>query len=83
MNPELLIKFMSQNDPWAFGLRVTRPEGDEVRKGAPIEELPFFASKGPFGHQFTVIGDDLDECLQECLNRPLMAQLVDETKKEG
>ena len=82
MNPELLLKFMSQDDPWAFGLRITRPESDEVRNQVgPIEEMPFFASKGPHGHQFTVIGDDLEECLQNCLDHPLMAEIVE--KKEG
>ena len=82
LNPELVIKFMSQDDPWAFGLRATRSELDEVQAGAPLGLMPFFASKGPHGHQFTVIGDDLEECLQQCLNHPLMAQIV-EDKKEG
>lgn len=81
MNPELVIKFMSQDLPWSFGIRASRKESQEVVAEASLTEFPFFATKGPDGHQFTAIGDDLEECLQECLEHPLLAQTIDAPEK--
>lgn len=66
MNSELVLKFMSQDKPWAFGLRKAAnlvPNLDTP----PLEEMPFFASVGEEGNRFTTIGDSLEECLETCL----------------
>jgi hypothetical protein len=68
MNQELVLKFMSQDVPWAFGLRHTRQESLHLVSQAPLHEAPFFAVKGPYGNQFQVIGDNLEECLRRCLD---------------
>lgn len=64
MNPELVLKFMSQDVPWSFGLRHTIVETPEAVKAAPLDEYPFFARLGPPDQQFQVIGSDLESCLQ-------------------
>lgn len=69
MNPELVLKFMSQDLPWAFGLRHTLDEKPHMLCQAPLHEAPFFAVLGPYGNQFRVIGDDLEDCLEQCLAR--------------
>lgn len=64
MNPDLLLKFMSLDVPWALGLRHTLNETPETIKSAPLDEYPFFARIGPPDRQFQVIGSDLEACLQ-------------------
>lgn len=60
---------MSQDLPWAFGLRHAIEERPHMLMQAPLHEAPFFAALGPHGNQFRVLGDDLEECLEECLAR--------------
>jgi hypothetical protein len=68
MNPNLVLQFMAQDLPWAFGLRHAIAEGPHMLATAPLHEAPFFAVIGPYGNQFRVLGDDLEECLQKCLD---------------
>ena len=76
MNPELVLKFMSQNVPWAFGLRHAIDERPHLRCQVSLHEAPFFAVLGPIGNQFQVLGDDLEECLEQCLDRSPFIQPV-------
>lgn len=81
MNPDLVLKFMSQDLPWAFGLRHAVSEPPHMLAQAPLHEAPFFASLGPYGNQFRVIGDDLEECMEECLARhPQIQPIPQETQ---
>lgn len=77
MNPELVLKFMSQDVPWSFGLRATlESEPAHILAKAPVSEVPFFAALGRPGHQFRVIADNLEECLEQCLSRSPFIQPV-------
>lgn len=81
MNPELVLKFMSQDVPWSFGLRSTLEyEPAHIISQAPLSEIPFFATLGPAGNQFRVIGDSLDECLEQCLSRCPFIQPVPDSQ---
>ena len=72
MNSELVLKFMSQDVPWTFGLRAAIPAAPPVNdcQTPPPSEMPFFASVGEDGNRFTAIGEDLEECLEVCLRLP-------------
>lgn len=80
MNPELVLKFMSQEGPWAFGCRDAVCDTKDSPLGdLSTQEFPYFASRGPEGNRFTTVGSDLEECLDVCLNTPpaIPAQAVD------
>jgi hypothetical protein len=74
MNAALVLQFMSQDKPWAFGLRHALDDRNPMLSEAPLHEAPFFAVLGPHGNQFRVFGDDLEDCMQTCLDHPLNAQ---------
>ena len=76
MNPELVLKFMSQDMPWAFGLRHAIEEKPHMLAQAPLHEAPFFAVIGPAGNQLRVLGDDLEDCMEQCLARSPFIQPV-------
>lgn len=67
MNPQLVLQFMSQDLPWAFGLRQAMNEPPHLIAQAPLHEAPFFAALGSYGTQFRVVGADLEQCMAECL----------------
>ena len=66
---------MSQDVPWAFGLRAAKDEKAFLVEQVSLEAAPFFAVKGHVGNLFQVIGDDLEECLQMCLDKPTLQAL--------
>jgi hypothetical protein len=80
MNPALLLQFMSQDQPWAFGLRHAIEQRPHILAEAPLHEAPFFARLGPDGNQLQVIGDDLEDCIQTCLDRSPFIRPVPEDK---
>lgn len=83
MNPELVLKFMSQNAPWAFGLRYAIQEKSYLIQEAALHEAPFFAAVGPVGNQLKVVGDDLEDCMEQCLSRSPYIQPVPDSSPIG
>lgn len=72
MNPETLLKIMSLDAPWSFGLRSTL-RTDEQNTGMNTgdlagDKLPFFCKIGPHDDQIAAVGDDLESCILFCLN---------------
>lgn len=68
MNSELVLKFMSQDQPWAFGLRSVIDRNPPMITESSLKDAPFFAAIGPCHNQFRAIGADLEECMKMCLN---------------
>ena len=71
MNPEVVLKFMSQVRPWSFGLRAAVPGAnrDTVESEPGINEYPFYASTGDQeSGLYTVIGNNLEECMKVAMS---------------
>jgi hypothetical protein len=76
MHIEALIQMFCLNEPWALGRRDPAAESPETLKEASIEDYPYFAMKaGPNG-QFRVVGNDLDEVVENLLLSHPTAEIV-------
>src|SRR5208282_2086915 len=76
MHIEALMQLFCLTEPWAIGRRDAVTESPETVKKAPIAEFPYFAVRGATDSQFKVVGDDIDECVEQLLlSRP--AEIVE------
>ena len=76
MHIEALMQLFCLNEPWSLGRRNAVAEPEQLQTTAPIDEFPYFASRGPHDSQFRVVGADLDECVERLLLTAVPAQVV-------